>query len=202
MGRRPIYRASRRQFSPYPVSKASVWVGIILWFSLLFFAGFGVVLFTSNHWTVGGVPAPIIVSFLRDAPARNAYFQGDRQKLHDRLKAMGTEERIKAFYRSQFRDEARLDRYIHQILYDRTGYVGEDYQVAQGILLRKKSVPDGFENWFKLARAVGLVTATLNQNGIQYVVTPEGAIVAYEELAAIFSQAELRNLQDAGRSLP
>lgn len=202
MGRRPIYQTSRRQSSLYPVNKASVWVGIILWFSLLFFAGFGAILFTSNRWTVGGVPAPIIVSFLRDAPARNAYFHGDRQKLHDRLKAMDTEARIKAFYRSQFQDEAKLDQYIHQILYDRTGYVGVDYQVAQGILIKKKLVPDNFENWFKLARAVGLVSGTLNQNGIQYVTTPKGGVVPDEELAAIFSQAELQNLQNARRSLP
>jgi hypothetical protein len=52
---------------------------------------------------------------------------------------MGVEEKIKSFYRPKIRDEAKLDQYIHQILYDRTGYVGEAYQVnSEGVLVLKK----------------------------------------------------------------
>lgn len=204
MGRRPVSRLSRRRsVSPYPAaSKASLRVEVILSCALLFFVGFGVVLFASHRLTLGGVPAPLILSFLGDETARNAYFQKDSQKLHDRLQVMGIEEKIKAFYRPRVRDEAALDQYIHQILYDRTGHVGDAYQVTpQGILTLKNSVPAGFEEWFKLAQEVGLATDSLNQNGIQYVVSFEGAVIPYEELAAIFSLAELQSLRDAGRSL-
>ena len=98
----------------------------------------GVVLLTKGPLTIGGVPIPIIISFLQDETARDAYFQGDNKKLHDRLQAMGIEERIKAFYRPQIRDEVKLDQYIHQLMYDRTGYVGASYQVnSQGVLVLK-----------------------------------------------------------------
>ena len=45
---------------------------------------------------------------------------------------------MKNFYRPQIPDEAKLDQHIHQILYERTGYVGEQYRVnAQGFLVLK-----------------------------------------------------------------
>lgn len=86
-------------------------------------------LFTSGRITLGGVPYPIFNKFWQDEAARVAYFGGDRQALHDRLSEMKIEEDIKNYYRSQFDDEAELDRYIHQIMFDRTGYVGEAYKV-------------------------------------------------------------------------
>jgi hypothetical protein len=83
--------------------------------------------------------APIIVSFIQDETARSAYFKGDSKKLHDRLQDMGVEEQIKAFYRPQIGDEVQLDQYIHQLLYNRTGHVGDAYKVnSQGILVLKK----------------------------------------------------------------
>jgi hypothetical protein len=89
----------------------------------------------SGQLIISGVPCSIIFTFLRDRIARRAYFRQDGKALHDRLYDLGIEEQIKDFYRPQIRDEVELDRYIHQILYDRTGYIGRDYRAnAQGIL--------------------------------------------------------------------
>ncbi len=94
--------------------------------------------FASGQLVINGVPLSIIAAFLRDKIARRAYFRQNRRALHDRLWAMGIEEQIKDFYRHQISDEIELDRYIHQLLYDRTGYVGRDYQVnTEGTLLLK-----------------------------------------------------------------
>lgn len=86
-------------------------------------------LFVSGRVTLGGVPYPILNRFWHDEAAKVAYFGGDRQVLHDRLSEMEVEEDIKDYYRSRFDDEGELDRYIHQIMFDRTGYVGEAYTV-------------------------------------------------------------------------
>lgn len=86
-------------------------------------------------WAIGGVPLPIVINFLKDDTARNAYFQGDKKLLHNRLDEMGVERQIKDFYRAQIGSEQELDRHIHQIFYDNTGYVGQAYQVdSEGIL--------------------------------------------------------------------
>ncbi|MCY7282554.1 MAG: hypothetical protein LH679_03755, partial [Cyanobacteria bacterium CAN_BIN43] len=88
---------------------------------------------------IGGVPSSVILTFLQDKPALTAYFQGDKQALHDRLNEIGIEEQVKAFYRPQIPDEVKLDQYIHQIFYNRTGYVGKEYQVnEQGTLTLKQ----------------------------------------------------------------
>ena len=124
---------------PYrPPRKASVLVAAIICFNLLLCAWIWVVLLTKGYLAIGGVPTPIIMSFLQDETARNAYFQGDGKKFHARLQEMGIEDKIKAYYRPQIPDEAKLDQYTHQILYDRTGYLGENYRVNQGILVLKK----------------------------------------------------------------
>ncbi len=86
-------------------------------------------LFMSGRITLGGVPYPILNEFWHDEAAKVAYFDGDRQTLHDRLSEMAIEEDIKDYYRSRFDDEDELDRYIHQIMFDRTGYAGEAYKV-------------------------------------------------------------------------
>ena len=86
-------------------------------------------LFIKEQVTFAGVPYRIINKFWNDTPARTAYFAGDRQALHDRLQTLGVEEDIKAYYRDRFSSEYELDKYIHQIMFDRTGYVGEAYQV-------------------------------------------------------------------------
>lgn len=155
-------------------------------------------LLTSERATIGGVPTSIIIDSLKDETARSALLQRDSRKLHDRLEVMGVEARIKAFYRPQIPNEVKLDQHIHQLLYDRTGYVGDAYQVnSQGVLtLRESAAPDDFNQWFKLAREVGLVNGSLKQNGIQYVIGAGGAVVPYEELAAIFTLEELRALAE------
>jgi len=94
------------------------------------------ILFFSGQMVISGVPSSVIVRFLQDDIARTAYIGGDKQLLHDRLGELGVEEEMKTFYRSEISDEAQLDQHIHQILYDRTGYVGAAYQVNQrGVLV-------------------------------------------------------------------
>ena len=86
-------------------------------------------LFVTERVTLGGVPYRIITTFWNDKTARDAYFSGDTLALHNQLSTLGVEENIKAYYRPQFDNEHELDKYIHQIMFDRTGYVGEAYQV-------------------------------------------------------------------------
>ena len=116
----------------------SLKVATLIFVSFLVCVWIGVILLT-NGLTIGGAPTPIIVSFIQDETARSAYFKGDSKKLHDRLQDMGVEEQIKAFYRPQIGDEVQLDQYIHQLLYNRTGHVGDAYKVnSQRILVLKK----------------------------------------------------------------
>lgn len=104
----------------------------------VFVAGVIVILFFQGRLVIGGVPSAVIVRFLQDDSARSAYFSGDSTGLHDRLDEMGIEEEMKEFYRPRIADEAELDQHVHQVLYDRTGYVGEAYQLrGQGILILK-----------------------------------------------------------------
>ncbi len=102
----------------------------ILYLAIVLVAGGLVLLFLTGQLVIGGVPSSIVITFLQDDLARNAYITGDRQALHDRLDNLGIETQIKAYYRPKIQDEQELDLYIHQILYDRTGYIGEAYQVG------------------------------------------------------------------------
>lgn len=86
-------------------------------------------LFLKNQVTLAGVPYQIIDKFWSDKSARDAYFIGDKEALHDRLKSLGIEADIKYYYRDQFASEHELDKHIHQIMFERTGYVGEAYRV-------------------------------------------------------------------------
>ncbi|MEL6813794.1 MAG: hypothetical protein AAFP03_03150 [Cyanobacteria bacterium J06598_3] len=86
-------------------------------------------LFVNEKITLGGVPYRVVQQFWNDRQARDAYFGGDRQALHDRLADLEIEESIKRYYSSRFDSEDELDLYIHQVMFDRTGYVGEAYQV-------------------------------------------------------------------------
>ena len=125
-------------FTSRSSDKASVRFVKSILVSVILLVCIWVALFTSGYVTLGGVPAPIIMKFLRDETAREAYFQGDRTKLHNRLDDMGIEDDIKAYYRPQIPDEAQLDQYIHQIFYERTGYVGQAYRVnSEGVLVLK-----------------------------------------------------------------
>lgn len=88
-------------------------------------------LFVQEKITIGGVPYRVVNKFWQDPPARAAYFTADKRALHNRLKVLGIEEDIKNFYRDRFDTEYELDRHIHQIMFDRTGYVGEAYEVNE-----------------------------------------------------------------------
>jgi len=106
------------------------WSSCLLTVALLSAGGTGLMnLFVQEKITLGGVPYGIVRKFWQDSPARDAYFAGDSQALHARLKLLGVEEDIKVFYRDRFPSEYELDRHIHQIMFDRTGYVGEAYEV-------------------------------------------------------------------------
>jgi hypothetical protein len=97
-------------------------------------------MFLNGVVTLGGVPASIVGKFFQDPTAVGAFFSRDKKQLHQRLQELGIEEEIKAYYRPQIPDEVKLDQYIHQILYNWTGYVGNNYQInPQGVLILKKS---------------------------------------------------------------
>lgn len=156
----------------------------------------GAIWFT-EFGTIQGVPVSVILQFLRDDTARNAYFSGDKQQLHDRLDLIGIEEKVKAFYRPQIQDEVELDKYIHQLFYNSTGYVGKAYDVnAQGILVSKKVQDPVFEQWFKLASQAGIVTGRREVAGVQYVIGSAGTVVRYDQAAALFPLNTLQTMID------
>ncbi len=84
-------------------------------------------LFVNEQGTFGGVPYRVVPKSYLDKSSRDAYFAGEIQALHDHLSDIGIENDIKDYYRPQFSDEGQLDLYIHQIMFDRTGYVDEAY---------------------------------------------------------------------------
>jgi len=146
----------------------------------------GTISFT-EFGTIRGVPVSVVLQFLRDDSARNAYFSGDKQQLHDRMDHMGIEEEVKAFYRPKFRDEAELDQYIHQLFYNITGYVGTAYEVnAKGVLALKKVRDPAFRQWFQLAYRVGIVDGSREEAGVQYVISPSGGLVPYKQFSSLF----------------
>jgi hypothetical protein len=151
-----------------------------------------------------GVPVKILVHFLEDSAARKAYFAGNKRGLHDRLKALGVEEQIKDFYRPQFSDEQELDRHIHQLLYENTGYVGAAYTVdAQGQLKVTPTLTPEFWRWFKLAQALKLVTDQEMENGELHIITPQGARVPYATISALYPIADLEKwAAAAGKTIP
>lgn len=178
------------------MSKKSQRLIIIPLFFVLTFIMCGVLL-AREPVTIKGVPITIILKFLGDAEARNAYVKGNKQGLHDRLEAMGIEEDIKAFHRPNIQDEAKLDQYIHQVFYNNTGYIGDAYYVnSQGILALKQPLPSEFDQWFKLAYKAGLVTGMKQEDGVVYVINPQGEVAPYKEIAAIFPIEMLRSLTE------
>ncbi len=150
-------------------------------------ATLGGALWFAEFGTIRGVPVPVVLQFLSDDTARNAYFSGDKQQLHDRLDRMGIEEKVKAFYRPKIQDEAELDRYIHQLLYNITGYAGIAYEVnAKGSLVSKTVRDPAFEQWFQLAYRAGIVVGSREEAGVQYVISPDGNVVPYKQVSSLF----------------
>lgn len=114
-----VRRILQRKLRLALVALASLGVGAACWGGL----------FINEQVTLGGVPYRVVRKFWNSQAARDAYFAGDRQALHDQLSALGVENDIKNYYRDRFDNEYELDRHIHQIMFDRTGYVGEAYDV-------------------------------------------------------------------------
>ena len=102
--------------------------------------GFIVYIWISNNLTVGGVPASVILKFIQDRDAVSAYINFDGSKVHKRLQKLEVEKEMKDYYRNQIPDPIELDLHIHQILFDRTGYVGIDYEVHHNTLVLKKGL--------------------------------------------------------------
>lgn len=159
-------------------------------------------LWSGRDWlTYKGVPLNIILEFVQDPIARDAYFKGDRRALHERLGEMGIEQKIKDYYRVQIPDERQLDRYIHQLMYDNTGYIGNDYIVdAQGQLALKSPMPKGFWHWLGLARRLGLASDHKTENGVLYIITPEGNRVPYSIISDLYSIADMKKLRSASQN--
>jgi hypothetical protein len=142
--------------------------------------------------TYKGVPLSILLRFVKDPIARQAYFDGDKTGLHNRLDHMGVEDDIKAFYRPKFQDEQALDLYIHQLLYKNTGYVGTAYRLnEQGQLVPRSTLPPDFEHWLALAQQLNFVVSHEIQNGVIYVKTPQGSRVPYTTMASLYSISDM-----------
>lgn len=151
--------------------------------------------------TYKGVPIKILVQFIEDPIARNAYFAGQKKALHNRLKEMDVEEQIKDFYRPQIQDERQLDQYIHQLLYDNTGYVGAAYIVdAQGQLAPSPALSPKFWRWFELAKQLQLVTDQEMEAGELYIITPEGTHVPYATISMLYPIADLEKWAAAAKA--
>lgn len=125
--------AQARQKSQKNIANAIV-VGAI---GTVMIFGAAIVLFTSEVFTLGGVPYSVLMKVWQDPAARSALLSGDEKKLHDLMGDLGIEYDIKDYYRSRIQDPVKLDQHIHQILFDRTGYVGEAYTVKGRTLVLK-----------------------------------------------------------------
>lgn len=88
------------------------------------------VMFGLNMVTLGGVPFSVLLRVWQDPVARTAYFMGNGEALYDRISDTGIQSELKAYYRPKISDEAKLDQFVHQILYRQTGYVGEGYELS------------------------------------------------------------------------
>ena len=135
---RPSWLSQRQSVKHGPPQKRRY--GILLALLALGLGGAAwTTLFVNERVTVGGVPYRIVHKFWQDKAARDAYFAGDRQALHDELVTLGVEDDIKDFYRDRFNSEYEVDRYIHQLMFDQTGYVGEAYEVDNYGQLKSRS---------------------------------------------------------------
>ncbi|MEM9266437.1 MAG: hypothetical protein AAGA46_13000 [Cyanobacteria bacterium P01_F01_bin.13] len=99
--------------------------------------GAWVVLFTTGAITLGGVPYSVLMKVWDNPAARSALLAGKETELHDLMNNLGIEYDIKEYYRSRIQDPVKLDQHIHQILFDRTGYVGDAYTIKGRTLVLK-----------------------------------------------------------------
>jgi len=63
-----------------------------------------------------------------------------------------------------------------------------------------RTAPPGFQEWYKLAHAVGLVSAAQMQAGVQLVLTSRGEWEPWESFVVAFPLAELQEMAQARRS--
>ena len=106
-------------------------------FGTIMAASTWILLFTSGVITLGGVPYSVLMKVWQDPIARQALLGGDETELHNLMGLMGIEYEIKEYYRDRIQDPVKLDQHIHQILFDRTGYIGEAYKVQGRTLVLK-----------------------------------------------------------------
>ncbi|MBR8831616.1 MAG: hypothetical protein Cpurp_10485 [Chlorogloea purpurea SAG 13.99] len=119
------------------------WVFFLILASSIGLIGGTGLLLSTGMMTVGGIPASMITRFIQDPVAMEAFTSGNRKRLHERLQELGFEEEIKDYYRPRISDEVELDRYIHQLMYYWSGYVGDNYMVnSQKELVLKSSRPN------------------------------------------------------------
>lgn len=110
---------------------------IVTMFGSILAIGTWVVLFTSGAITLGGVPYSVIMKVWQNPAARSAVLGGKETELHNLMGMMGIEYEIKEYYRDRIPDPVKLDQHIHQVLFDRTGYVGDAYTVKGRTLVLK-----------------------------------------------------------------
>ena len=75
------------------------------------------------------------------------------------------------------------------------GKMQEGSEQAKAIALETRTAPVGFNEWFDLARSIGLVSAATMQDGIQYVFTNLNEREEWETFARLFPLEELREMQ-------
>ncbi len=151
----------------------------------------------SDSITIKAVPLKIVLKVFTDQKSMEAYFKGNKPRLHARLQELDVEEEIKAYYRPQIRDEQKLDQYIHQVFYDLTGYVGLSYKVnSQGtlVLLNPQEQEITFHRWISLAKQLGVISGNTQENGVEYVVSSDGTKLTYSEASRLFTLPMLEQL--------
>lgn len=109
--------------------------------------GTWVVLLTTGAITLGGVPYSVLLKVWQNPTARAALLGGEAAELHDLMNTLGIEYEIKEYYRNRIQDPVELDQHIHQILFDRTGYVGTNYTVkGRTLVLKDPSIAEKLRN--------------------------------------------------------
>ena len=122
-----------RQKSKKTMGKALIVAAI----ATIMFSGTWIILFATDTITLGGVPYSVLMKVWQNPAARSALLSGDETELHDLMGGLGIEYDIKNYYRSRIDDPVKLDQHIHQILFERTGYIGENYTVRGRTLVLK-----------------------------------------------------------------
>lgn len=120
-----------------PLKKRPPNVVARLFLLALFGIGIWGTLFITEIVTVRGIPYSVLSKVMQDGTSRAALLARDSQALHDRLNAIGVEYDIKEYYSKKIDDPVELDQHIHQVFYNLTGYVGENYTVLGGRLVLK-----------------------------------------------------------------